>query len=43
MKIEIVYTTKSKHMKTVADEMARWVKHMLNLLVILDMIIKSIY
>lgn len=26
MKIEIVYTTKSKHMKTVADEMARWVK-----------------
>lgn len=26
MKIEIVYTTKSKHMKKVSDEMARWVK-----------------
>ena len=26
MKIDIVYTTKSKYIKCVADEMARWVK-----------------
>lgn len=26
MKIEIVYTSKSKHIKKVTDEMARWVK-----------------
>lgn len=26
MKVEILYTSKSKHVKPIADEMARWVK-----------------